>query len=428
MTTPLWNRSTSAHDAQAMKFMAGDDVLLDRHLFLFDVTASQAHVEGLVAIGVLSKDDGQALCDAMHVLAAEFERGEFVLDETYEDGHSAIESWLSVRLGDLGKRVHLGRSRNDQAAVATRLYMRSAIERVRAATLASGRAALAVATAEEFTPMPGYTHLQRAVPSTVGLWMASFAEAFADDVQLLDATLGVLERCPLGTAAGYGVNVPLDRDGVAETLGFAGIQVNPMASQASRGKIEVQVLATLWQVTQTIRRLAWDLTLFASAEFGFVRIPNEMSTGSSIMPNKRNPDVPELLRGSAGVVGAAMAEVQQITSLPSGYHRDLQLTKGPLVRGVGVATASIELIPSLLEGLELNTERMAAAIDDAMFATDAATDLALEGMPFREAYQLLAEQGVEQGTYSSEKSIAARTSPGGCAALRLDVLKARLQE
>jgi argininosuccinate lyase len=236
----------------------------------------------------------------------------------------------------------------------------------------------------------------------------------------------MLERCPLGTAAGYGVNVPLDRDGVAETLGFSGIQVNPMASQASRGKLEVQVLASLWQVAQTIRRLAWDLTVFATSEFGFVQIPDAMSTGSSIMPNKRNPDVPELLRGTAGVIAGAMAEVQQIISLPSGYHRDLQLTKGPLVRATQVAISSIELVPALISGLELNRERMAAAIDKAMFAADAATELALEGLPFRDAYRKLAEEGVESGNRTAAQSIDARTSPGGCADLRLRAIGDRL--
>ena len=410
-----------------MAFMAADDVVLDRHLFLFDIEASQAHVEGLRVIGVLEESDGRALGDALSVLASEFEQGEFILDETHEDGHSAIEAWLSVRLGDLGKRVHLGRSRNDQAAVAIRLYMRASLDRVRSGTLASGREALTLAKKHEFTPMPGYTHLQRAVPSTVGLWMGSFAEAFADDIEILDATLAMLDRCPLGTAAGYGVNVPLDRDGIATALGFSAIQVNPMAAQASRGKLEVQVLGALWQVAQTVRRLAWDLTLFATSEFGFIRIPDAMSTGSSIMPNKRNPDVPELLRGTAGVLAGAMAEVQQIISLPSGYHRDLQLTKGPLVRGMQAATSSIELVPALIAGLELDTDRMVASIDDAMFATDAATELALEGMPFREAYRKLAEKGVEPGARSAAKSIAARTSPGACGELRLSAIEARLK-
>ncbi len=421
MTTPLWSHTGPAAESRAMRFMAGDDVVLDRAFFPFDITASIAHVRGLQSIDALPARDADALCSALESL-----RAEFTVDDRFEDGHSAIEWWLTERLGDLGKRVHLGRSRNDQSLVAIRLFMRDGLERMRRLTLAAAAAALDAAASHERTPMPGYTHLQRAVPSSVGLWMGSFAESFLDDAELLDSTLEWIDRCPLGTAAGYGVNIPLNRALVAEHLGFTRLQMNPMAAQASRGKHEAQAIAALWQVAQTIRRLAWDLTIFSMKECAFVAVPDEMSTGSSIMPGKRNPDVPELLRANASIISGALAETIEAVSLPSGYHRDLQRTKGPIVRAMQASIAGAELIPDLIAGLRFDAARMRDAIDHSMFATDEATRMALAGTPFRDAYRALAERGVSDPGLTPESSIDARVSPGACAALGLDALRARL--
>lgn len=423
---PLWASAGTPGASRAMRFMVGDDLTLDGVLLPFDIRASIAHVRGLGRVGALAKADAEALAEALESLRAEAESGERSIDARFEDGHSAIEWWLTERLGDLGKRVHLGRSRNDQSLVAIRLFMRDGLERVRALTLASAKAALDLAAAHEFTPMPGYTHLQRAVPSSAGLWMGSFAESFLDDAELIDATLAWIDRCPLGTAAGYGVNIPLDRRGVAEELGFSRLQLNPMSAQASRGKHEAQAISCLWQIAQTVRRLAWDLTLFSAKEFGFVAIPQDMSTGSSIMPGKRNPDVPELLRANASILSGALCETMDAVSLPSGYHRDLQRTKGPIVRAVQASIAAMELVPELIAGLTLDETRMRSAIDRSMHATDEAVRLAASGMPFRDAYRQLAEEGV-RGEVSPESSIRDRVSPGACGALGLNILRDRLR-
>lgn len=428
MTIPVWASAESDSQAteQAMRYLASGDVILDRQLFLCDIRATGAHVNGLATIGALTNEDAKRVNASLKGLATEFTDGRFVLDEQYEDGHSAIEAYLTTHLGDLGKRIHLGRSRNDQALVATRLFMRESLERTRASILSCARAALELAQTHEMVPMPGYTHLQRAVPSSVGLWMASYAEAFADDAELIDATLAWIDRCPLGTAAGYGVNLPLDREGVAHDLGFARLQLNPMAAQASRGKHEVLALGTLWQAMQTLRRLGWDLTMFASSEFGFIEMPDAMTTGSSIMPNKRNPDVAELFRASAGVVAGAMTEIQQIVSLPSGYHRDLQLTKAPLLRAIRTAQESLALAPSLIQGLRINADRCRAAIDQSMHATDMTVEMALAGVPFRDAYRKLKDDGVERNDFTPEDSLQARTSLGASGNLGLDTLRARI--
>ncbi len=426
MTSPLWSGAGGAVDADVMAFLAGEDAQLDAHLLVDDLHATRAHVDALGAAGLLAPADAAALGAALDDLRRDAERGAFAIPPECEDGHTAIERELTERLGELGRRVHLGRSRNDQVLVALRLHMRRTLDALRDAALAAGRACLARARADERTPMPGYTHLQRAVPSTVGLWMASFAESFADDAALLGLTRDWLDACPLGTAAGYGVNLPLDRDRVAAALGFARLIVNPMAAQASRGKHEHQALAAAWQTAQTVRRLGWDLVLFSSAEFGFVTCPSATTTGSSIMPNKRNPDLAELHRAAASRVEGSLAELQGTLSLPSGYHRDLQMTKPPLLRGLRHALHAVRLVPMLVDGLELHRERMRAAIDGPMHATDRAVELAREGVPFRDAYRRVAGELDALAARTPEASVEARVSPGACADLRLDELAARL--
>ncbi|RMH24384.1 MAG: argininosuccinate lyase [Planctomycetota bacterium] len=426
MSRLLWQKAGVTTDAEVMRFLAGDDVILDRELFPFDIRATAAHAQGLALRGLLASNDAEAIVAALQDLDAEWSRGTFVLDDRFEDGHSAIESYLTERLGEVGGRVHLGRSRNDQVLVATRLYMIHALDTLRATLTQSARAALDRARRDEMAPMPGYTHLQRAVPSTVGLWMASFAESFTETAELVAMTRRWIDACPLGTAAGYGVNLPLPRQQVSETLGFARIVINPMAAQASRGKHELQVLAAMWQAMQDIRRLAWDLSIFSTAEFDFVRMPPETVTGSSIMPNKKNPDLAELLRASCAVVGGAMTELQQVLSLPSGYHRDLQLTKAPLVRSVRVTCDAIRLVPDLLRRTEFKLENMRRAIDGTMMATDRAVDLAASGMSFRDAYRQVGDSLDSLTSAEPEESVTARVSPGACADLRLSEIESRI--
>ncbi len=426
MSKPLWHAEGRDVDERAMRFMAGEDARLDAELLPFDIIATRAHVRGLGRIGALAGEDVDKLVRALDEIARDVESGGLVMSGTFEDGHSAIEAWLTDRLGEAGKRVHLGRSRNDQVLIATRLYCLDRIGRLRAAAVESGRAALRRARENEHTLMPGFTHLQRAVPSSVGLWMGSFAESFADDAELLALTASWMDASPLGVAAGYGVNLPLDRDGVAYELGLVRLHVNPMHAQATRGKLEHQALASAWQVMQTVRRLSWDLVLFATAEFGFVTLPDGATTGSSIMPNKRNPDLAELLRAAPSVVGGCMAELQQLLSLPSGYHRDLQGAKPPLIRGLRVAIDAVGLVPWLIDGLAFDAERMRGACDPAMLATDRAVELAAGGVAFRDAYKQVAESLGELADRDPAESLRARVSPGATADLRLDEIGARL--
>ncbi len=424
MSELLWQKPGVEVDPRIQAFLAGDDVLLDREFIQDDITASAAHARGLVRIGLLTAEEGEALCRELAVLSEDLKTGAFVLDDRHEDGHSAIESRLVERLGDVGRKIHTGRSRNDQILVATRLWLKRKLGELRA--LARECAGVCLTRAEaEALPMPGYTHLQRAVVSSTAMWWAGFAEAFLDDAVRAAQAADWIDANPLGSAAGYGVNLPLDREGSTRELGFARLQVSPIYAQLSRGKFELGAIDALGAALLDLRRLAWDLSLFTTAEFGFVALPAMYTTGSSIMPNKRNPDLVELMRATYASVAAARVEIEQLLSLPSGYHRDLQFTKGALVHAFGRGLGALALLPNLLRGLQWQPGRLATAFDEGMYATDKAVELARSGLPFREAYKLAAAEPLPSHGADPQASLEARVSPGGHAALGLEVLRQR---
>ena len=423
----LWQKPGVETDARIMRFLASDDVLLDREFFLHDIAASRVHVEGLARIGVVTAEESTALLRELGALGEEFRNGKFILDQRFEDGHSAIEAYLSERLGDAGRKVHTGRSRNDQILVATRLWLKTKLATLQSLCRNVAQVCLERAT-QPAQPLPGYTHLQRAVVSSTAMWFAGFAESFVDNTQRAHDTLAWIDANPLGTAAGYGVNLPLDREFTTQRLGFARMQVSPVYAQLSRGKFEIAALDALGTALLDLRRLAWDLSLFTTAEFAFVSLPQEYTTGSSIMPNKCNPDVIELMRATYASVAAARTEIEQLLSLPSGYQRDLQFSKGAIFHGFSRGLAALELLPDLLARMQWNASAMRAAIEPSMYATDVAIEQAAAGVPFRDAYKQAAASAntVGQGR-TPEASLAARVSPGAAADLRLDELRARLQ-
>ena len=425
MSQLLWQKPGVKVDARIQRFLAGEDVILDREFILFDIEASRAHAEGLARIGILSASELDGIRQELARLAGDIRSGAFVLDETYEDCHSAIEARLVERLGDAGRRIHTGRSRNDQILVATRLWLKDRIAQLEALCRECADVALSRAEREPTLPLPGYTHLQRAVVSSTAMWWAGWAEGFIDNAVRARDTRAWVDANPLGSAAGYGVNLPLDRDHTTAALGFARLQVAATSAQLSRGTVELAAVDALGCATLDLRRLAWDLSLFTSAEFGFVALPAEYTTGSSIMPNKRNPDVVELMRAVHASVSAARTELEQLLSLPSGYHRDLQFSKGAIVHAFGRGLSALALLPDLLRNLDWQDARMRAALEPSMYATDLAVDMAREGLPFREAYRLAADPA-RWAEGDPEASLAARVSPGSGAALRLDALRARL--
>ncbi len=428
MSAKLWDKGGTS-DAAVLAYTSRDDFKLDQALLKYDLRASIAHVRGLARIGALDSGDRDRIVEALREIEKEEQDGRFVLGPEVEDGHTAIELALVARLGDTGKRVHLGRSRNDQVLTALRLYLKDTLSRLVARSAQSARALLELAKKGERVVLPGYTHLQRAVPQTLGHWAAGFAEGMIESGFAIADARDRSDRSPLGAAAGYGVNLPLDREGVAHELGFEEIDINPLWSQTSRGLLEIVALSAVFHASALVRRLAWDLSLFTTAEFGFVKLPDELTTGSSIMPNKRNPDVVELMRGSASIVQGALTELMSLVSLPSGYHRDLQLMKAPLMRALSEADATLSLVPKLVSELRFDEKKMAAAVTEDTLATDQAVDLARGGMPFRDAYKRIAASGLSGDAPAgarAEASIAARVSFGSSGNLALDRIAARL--
>lgn len=428
MSNMLWQKPGVTVNENIQRFLAGNDIVDDWNLFLFDIQASQAHAEGLQNIGILTTSECRSLCESLTQLAELFQSGEFILDEKYEDAHSAIEAFLIEKLGDTGRKIHTGRSRNDQVLVASRLYLRNALQMLAAHNKKIAEVALQRAGQEMMLPLPGYTHMQRAMVSSAGMWWAGWAESFIDNLALAKSSVDWINANPLGSGSGFGVNMPLDREHTTHALEFNRVQVAATYAQLSRGKFELQALAALSQSLLDLRRLAWDLSLFTSAEYSFVTLPDEYTTGSSLMPNKRNPDLIELLRASYAVVAGARAEIESLLSLPSGYHRDLQFSKNPLLRAFNHGLVALALVPDLLSRMQWQPEKMLAAIDPGMFTTDCAMELAASGVPFRDAYQQAVKNMLPSFGADPDASLQARVSLGAAGNPGLELLKQRLNK
>ena len=390
--TRLWDKGAPL-DERVLRYTAGEDHALDNRLVAYDVRASIAHAEMLHARGLLSSVDLEAICAGLNQLAAEHARGEWQVLLEHEDGQTALESLLTARIGEAGKRVHLGRSRNDQVLTALRLYLRDVIDELAAGTTAVAGALDELGKREAGVALPGYTHMQQAMPSSVTLWAGGFAAELRDDAEGLVQAKRRIQKSPLGSAAGYGTpNLPLDRDDTRQRLEFLSVHEPVTAVQLSRGKAESQLLFELALVMQDVGRLAADLMLFYTQEFSFVELPDTFTTGSSIMPQKRNPDVFELIRGRTATAQACLSEVMAIVAkLPSGYQRDLQLIKVPLFRGIDLCLDTLAILPAALAGVKFRTDRI--RLDPSIHAAAEANELVVrEGIPFREAYRRVGEK------------------------------------
>ncbi len=390
--TRLWDKGQPL-DERILRFTAGEDHHLDERLVEYDVRASIAHARMLESSGLLDAGDCAAICDGLEKLGAEHAAGRWTIELADEDVHGALERRLIAAIGEAGGRVHLGRSRNDQVLAALRLYMKDAAEHVAALTDDAIGALERVAGDQGGIALPGYTHMQPAMPSSVDHWARGFAAEFADDRDGLLRARARADLNPLGSAAGYGAaGLPLDRQATAAELGFAAIQEPVTAVQLSRGKAEAALIFELALLLGDLGRLASDLLLFYTDEFAYVSLPVEMTTGSSIMPQKRNPDVFELVRGAQATVSAALLEALAIPAkLGSGYHRDMQRLKAPLFRSIDLACDCTAIMGHALGGIVFRPENI--DMSDALYATERANALVVEqGMPFREAYRKVAAE------------------------------------
>ena len=388
--TRLWDKGT-ALDARVLAYTAGEDHALDNRLVRYDVLASIAHAEMLAQQRFLSAQDLTAVRGALLAIGEEHARGDWQISLEQEDGQTAIENLLTARIGAAGGRLHAGRSRNDQVLAALRLYLRDAAEELKQGAESVAQALDALALRHGAIVLPGYTHMQQAMPSTVALWAQGFAAEIRDDAEGLQQTQRRIGKNPLGSAAGYGTpNLDLDREQTRRRLGFSVVQQPVTAVQLSRGKAEAQLLFEITLLAQDASRLAADLLLFYTQEFAYVSLPAAFTTGSSIMPQKRNPDVFELIRGRSAVAHAALNEVLGITQkLTSGYHRDLQLIKPPLFRGIDSCLQTLSILPSALDGISFRAENI--RLDPGIHAAaDANALVAKEGIPFRDAYKRVA--------------------------------------
>jgi argininosuccinate lyase len=388
----LWDKGIEL-DQRVLAFTAGDDYALDERLVKYDVRASIAHAEMLNAQKLLSDADLAAIREGLAALAAEHAAGQWKIELADEDGQTALERRLTARIGAAGGRVHLGRSRNDQVLTAVRLYLLDVCEQLAEAAATVAASLDSLAAREGSMALPGYTHMQQAMPSTVRLWSEGFASELRDDAAGLRACARRASRSPLGSAAGYGTpGLPLDREATRARLGFTEVHAPVTAVQLSRGKAEAQLLFECALLMQDLGRLAADLLLFYTQEFAFVALPASFTTGSSIMPQKRNPDVFELVRGRSAVATSCLTEVLGIVAkLPSGYQRDLQLIKPPLFRGIDLCLATASIMAVGIEGVRFRPE--AVKLDPAIHAAEEANALvAREGIPFREAYRRIGEK------------------------------------
>ena len=422
----IWNQSSKDNDSAIDYFLSSEDIVLDQELFLYDIQASIAHAHELQAVNILTKSETKKIIASLKKLAKLYQTKKFKLTSKYEDCHSAIEQYLTKELGSVGKKIHTGRSRNDQVMVAMRLYARAKLDDIQSINLKIVQSLLDKAEKHSSDPMPGYTHLQRAMPSSWGLWFGAFAESFLDNIDLLNNAQSWMNINPLGTAAGYGVNLPIKRDISTKELGFKRKQLNSLYVQNSRGKFELELIGALKQPMLDVRKFSWDMSMFLTQEFNLLTIPSKYLTGSSIMPNKSNPDVIEIMRANYSVIAGHYSELENLISLPSGYHRDLQLTKRSLIHSFHCASKTLELVPNLIKSIKVDVKRSAEFIDQDMMMTDRAYDLVQSGMPFREAY--INVKSNKDSVSTSKTSSRKNSSHGSPYNLDLKVLKSRLKK
>ncbi len=420
----LWQTKSTKLHPLVEKYTVGNDYILDMRLLPFDIQASKAHAAALVKAKILTKAEYAKLSKALNEILKLRQDGKFVIKQSDEDCHTAIEGHLVEKLGDLGKKIHTCRSRNDQVLVATRLYSRKKIKQISAELIKLEKVFLAMAKRYEFIPMPGYTHTRRAMPSSVGHWAAAYFEELTNDHKLLETAYWLNDQNPMGAAAGFGVNMPLDRNLTTKLLGFKRVQVNSLYCVNSRGTTESYILSVLTKIMMTLGRLANEMIWFTTPEYNFFHLPPEFTTGSSIMPQKRNPDIFEIVRSNVNVIVALQTQVKDISkNLISGYNRDTQLTKEPLIKGMGIARRSLEVVALVMSGIKPNKPVLMKSLAPEFFAVHEANRLVKEGMPFRDAYQHVKENIHKLKVQNPVKAIKEVLSLGGPGNLQLNMYK-----
>lgn len=399
----LWDKGFSI-DKKIEKFTIGNDREIDLHIAKYDVQASLAHAKMLQSIDIITLEELQQIENCLDAIALQIEEGTFFIDKQFEDVHSKIEFELIKEIGDIGKKIHTARSRNDQVLVALQLYYKENLLDVNIKIKTLFDTLLSLAKVHKDKLLPGYTHLQIAMPSSFGLWFSAYAELLVDDVYILKAVLKIVDQNPLGSAAGYGSSFPIDRAFTTKALNFSTLKYNVVAAQLTRGKSERAIANALGSLCNTLGRFAMDICLYMSQNFGFITFPDELTTGSSIMPHKKNPDVFELIRGKCNKIQALHSEMLLITNnLPSGYHRDFQLLKENIINAFEDVKDILDIFNYAINQIIINDIDLKDTKYEYLFTVDSINNLVIEGLSFREAYQQIGLQ-IQNGTYKAESN------------------------
>jgi argininosuccinate lyase len=423
----LWSKGTSATQI-VEDFTVGNDRILDMRLAKHDVIGSKAHIKMLTSIGLLEQDELEKLTAGLDKILEEINSGEFSLNDDVEDIHSQVELLLTQRLGDIGKKIHSGRSRNDQVLVDIKLFLREEIELFRDEIVALFNTLTQLSEKYKSVLLPGYTHAQIAMPSSFGLWFGAYAETLIDDMYMLSGAYKVVNQNPLGSAAGYGSSFPLDRDMTTSLLGFASMNYNVVAAQMSRGKCEKAIASALSSLATTLNKLSADCCMYMCPNFGFIKFPDELTTGSSIMPHKKNPDVWEIIRGNCNRIQSLPNEISLMTTnMSHGYHRDYQLLKDVLFPALEQMHKCLFMAKYMLENITVNEDILKDEIYTYLFTVEEVNRRVLEGMPFREAYK---EVGIEvnQGKFKYEAKQLNHVHKGSLGNLCTQEIKDKMQK
>lgn len=421
----LWQKENTVTSEKIERFTVGRDREMDLHLAEFDVLGNIAHATMLETIGLLTADDLTALKTELKAIYQQIEKGEFVIEDGIEDVHSQVELLLTRKLGDTGKKIHSGRSRNDQVLVDMKLYTRARLFEVVQATEKLFDVLTRKSEEHKNDLLPGYTHLQIAMPSSFGLWFGAYAEGLIDDIIQLNAAYRLANRNPLGSGAGYGSSFPLNRQLTTELLGFEGMHHNVVYAQMSRGRTEQAALSAIASLAATVSRLAMDVCLYNSQNFGFIVLPDDLTTGSSIMPHKKNPDVAELLRAKTNRMKALPMEVTMVLSnLPSGYHRDMQLLKEILMPAFDEILDCLDIAAFMLEHVKVKQNLLDDPKYDLLFSVERVNELVIAGVPFRDAYKQVGAE-IGDGTYTAPRELK-HSHEGSIGNLQTDGIRARM--
>jgi len=422
----LWQKKFNTHQ-KIEAFTVGDDRELDLHLAKYDVIASMAHAKMLGNVGLITLDEVKLLVSELETIGKSIDQGTFIIETDFEDVHSKIEFLLTRELGDTGKKIHAARSRNDQVLVAIQLYLKNEIAEIKELVKDLFEVLINLAEKHKNTLLPGYTHLQIAMPSSFGLWFSGYAESLIDDVILLQAAIKIVDQNPLGSAAGYGSSFPIDRAFTTQELGFETMKFNVIAAQMSRGKSEKITGFALSSVAATLAKFSMDICLYMSQNFDFISFPNELTTGSSIMPHKKNPDVFELIRGKCNKIQAVPNQLALLTTnLPGGYHREMQLTKEIIIPAIQDLKASLDMMIFSIQNILVKEHILEDKKYDYLYSVETLNQKVLSGIPFREAYKQIGE-AIENGTFEPHRTIK-HTHAGSIGNLCLDEIRKKMKQ